>query len=150
MIATALVGKSPPANGGVHGVVFNEIISMTFLQKESVTATQTSFRKTRIRSAMLACISKIPVSTTTPYFRQWYIHAIDVTKILSLNKAGARQLMQELRNYFGKSKRDGITVDEFCAFTGIRKNMVRLHLVERMMENEIRRQLTVEQPMPVM
>ena len=123
------------------GAAFNEIISMTFVQKKvSVTTTQTNFRKTRIGPAMLACFSKIPVSTTTPYFRQWYIHAIDVTNILGVNKAGARQVMQQLRTYFGKSKRDVITVDEFCAFTGIRKNRVRMHLVARQIEQEIRQQ----------
>lgn len=117
---------------------------MTSVQKESVTATQTIFRKTRIRSAILACISKIPVSTTTPYFRQWYIHAIDVTNILSVNNTEARQLMQELRTFFGKSKRDVITIDEFCAFTGIRKNRVRLHLVARQIEHEIRRHVKLK------
>ncbi|OQP62826.1 hypothetical protein A3860_26300 [Niastella vici] len=116
---------------------------MTFVPK-SVTATQTSFRKTRIRSAMLACFSKIPVTTSTPYFRQWHIHAIDITKILSVSRAEARQLMQELRNFFGKSKRDVITVEEFCAFTGIRKNRVRMHLAARQIEHEIKRQYTVE------
>jgi hypothetical protein len=117
---------------------------MTFaLQKASVTATQTGFRKTRIRSAVLTCFSKIPIATATPFFRQWYIHAIDVTKILSVNKVEARQLMQELRDFFGKSKRDVITVDEFCAFTGIRKNRVRMHLVGRVMENELKRQINV-------
>lgn len=118
---------------------------MTFVPKKvSVTATQTSFRKTRIRSAMLACFSKIPVTTSTPYFRQWHIHAIDVTRILSVNRAKARQLMQELRNFFGKSKREVITVEEFCAFTGIRKNRVRMHLVARQIEHELKRYVILE------
>lgn len=107
--------------------------------KSSVTSTQTSFRKTRIRSAVLACFSKIPITTATPFFRQWHIHTIDVTQILSVSETEARQVMQELRLFFGKSKREVITVDEFCAFTGIRKNIVRMHLVGRVIENELKR-----------
>ena len=48
--------------------------------------------------------------------------------------------MQELRSYLGKSKRDVITVDEFCAYTGIGKSYVRMHLVSRVLEHELRRQ----------
>jgi len=115
---------------------------MTFAKKTSVTATQ-GFRKTRMRSAVLTCFSKFPITIATPFFRQWYIHTIDITNILSLNQSASRQLMHELREYFGKSKRDFITVDEFCAFTGIGKNIVRMHLVERVMENEIRRKSSI-------
>ena len=116
---------------------------MTFVPKKlSVTATQTSLRKTRIRSVTLACFSKFPFITSTPYFRQWHIYAIDITKILSVSRAEARQIMQQLRDYFGKSKRDVITVEEFCAFTGISKNIVRMHLVARLIEHEIKRQYT--------
>jgi len=117
---------------------------MTIVPKVSVTATQTSFRKTRIRRAMLACFSKIPVTASSPYFRQWYIHAIDITKILNVSRGEARQLMLELRNFFGKSKRDVITVEEFCAFTGIRKNRVRMHLVARQIEHELKRHVNLE------
>jgi len=117
----------------------NEIISMAFvLKKLSVTTTQTTHRNTRIGSGALPCFSKIPVATT-PFFRQWYIHTVDISKIMSINKAEARQVMQELRSFFGKSKRDVITVEEFCSFTGISKSRVRMHLVARVMEHELKK-----------
>lgn len=105
-------------------------------KKLSVTATQSTVRKTRIRSAVLPCFSKIPLASK-PFFKQWYIHTIDITKIMSLSRADAREIMQALRSFFGKSKRDLITVEEFCAFTGISKGYVRMHLVARIIEQEL-------------
>jgi hypothetical protein len=48
--------------------------------------------------------------------------------------------MQRMRIYLGKSKRDVITVDEFCSFSGIGKSYVRMHLVSRVLEHELKRQ----------
>jgi hypothetical protein len=105
-------------------------------KKLSVTATQSIIRKTRIRSAVLPCFSKIPLAGK-PFFKRWYIHTIDITKIMSVSRADAREVMQALRSFFGKSKRDLITVEEFCAFTGISKSCVRMHLVARIIEHEL-------------
>lgn len=112
---------------------------MTFAaQKLSVTAKLTTLSKTHIRSQLLPCFSKIPFGTK-PFFKQWYIHTVDVTKIMVVSHADARQLLNELRLFYGKSKRDVITVEEFCAFTGISKSYVRMHLVSRVMEHDLKR-----------
>ncbi|WP_205510594.1 hypothetical protein [Longitalea arenae] len=112
---------------------------MTFAaQKQSVTAQQTTINKKRVRSQILPSFSKIPLATK-PFFKQWYIHTVDVTKIMRLNHADARQLLQNLRQFYSKTKRDPITVDEFCAFTGISKSYVRMHLVSRVMEHDLKR-----------
>ncbi|THU36081.1 hypothetical protein FAM09_22105 [Niastella caeni] len=114
---------------------------MTFVpEKNSVTTQQTIVHKPRVRSKVLPCFSKIPFATK-PFFKQWYIHTIDVTKIMFIPPVEARLVIQELREYFGKSKRDVITVEEFCAFTGISKSYVRMHLVSRAMEHELKRQV---------
>jgi hypothetical protein len=109
-------------------------------EKLSVITTQTTHRKKRIGSTILPCFSKLPFGTT-PFFRQWYIHVVDISKIMSVSKAEAREVMQELRSFFGKAKRDVITVEEFCSFTGISKSNVRMHLVARVMEHELMKQL---------
>jgi hypothetical protein len=112
---------------------------MAFIpQKISVTGKQTIL-KTRIRSKELPCFCKIS-NAVKPFFKQWYIHTIDITIIMFISQGEARQLMQALRSYLGKSKRDVITVDEFCAFTGIGKSYVRMHLVSRLLEHELKRQ----------
>lgn len=112
---------------------------MTFAaQKLSVTAKESTLRKTHIRSQVLPCFSNIPFATK-PFFKQWYIHTVDVTKIMTVNHADARQLLNELRIFYGKLKRDVITVEEFCAFTGISKSYVRMHLVSRLMEHDLKR-----------
>ncbi|WP_207510597.1 hypothetical protein [Longitalea luteola] len=112
---------------------------MTFAaQKRSVAIQQTILQKKRIRSQVLPCFSKIPLATK-PFFKQWHIHIVDVTKIMAINHAEARQLLQELRQFYSKNKRDLITVEEFCAFTGIGKSYVRMHLVSRAMEHDLRR-----------
>jgi hypothetical protein len=91
-----------------------------------------------IRSKELSCFSIIP-HATKPFFKQWYIHAIDVSRIMTVNYAEARQLVSELRSFYGKSKGEAITVEEFCAFTGIGKSIIRMHLVSRVMEGELRK-----------
>jgi|GEM_PF-5367816 len=90
------------------------------------------------RSKELPCFSTIP-HTTKAFFKQWHIHAIDVTRIMSLNYAEARQVMSALRSFYGKSGKEAITVNEFCAFTRISKSLVRMHLVSREMEGELKR-----------
>jgi hypothetical protein len=42
-----------------------------------------------------------------------------------------------LRSYYGKQKRGAVTIEEFCAFTGIKKSYVRMHVVSRKMEIEM-------------
>jgi hypothetical protein len=105
----------------------------------SVATKQCTHRNARIGSTILPCFSKVPFATT-PFFRQWYIYTVDISKIMSVKKAEARQVMEELRSFFGKSKREVITVEEFCAFTGISKSCVRMHLVARVLETELKRQ----------
>ncbi len=108
-----------------------------FLKKPSVTAKQTADRKIHLRSKEFPCFSKIPFATR-PFFKQWYIHTIDVTKIMFISQVEARLVMEDLRDHYGKSKRNFITVDEFCAFTGISKSYVRMHLVSRLLEQELK------------
>ncbi len=48
--------------------------------------------------------------------------------------------MQQLRSYYGKSKRDVITIEEFSAYTGIKKSLVRMCVVSRTIEHELKRQ----------
>jgi hypothetical protein len=115
-------------------------LSMTLVpQKLSVTAKQTIAQKPRVRSTALPCFCKLQ-NAARPFFKQWHIHAIDISIIVSVNYAEARQLMQQLRSYYGKSKREVITIEEFSAYTGINKNFVRMHVVSRTMEHELKRQ----------
>jgi hypothetical protein len=107
------------------------------LQKNSVTARQFIVNKTHIRSKELPRFSRIPPAIK-PFFKQWYIHTIDISKIMFLSQTEARLVMQEMRSYLGKSKRDVITVDEFCSFSGIGKSYVRMHLVSRVLEHELK------------
>jgi hypothetical protein len=93
------------------------------------------------RSKELPCFSTIP-HTTKPFFKQWYIHAVDVSRIIDVSYAEARQVVSELRSFYGKSKGEAITVEEFSAFTGIGKNIIRMHLVSRVMEEELRKQVS--------
>jgi len=97
--------------------------------------------KTRFRSKELPCFSTIP-HATKPFFKQWHIHALDVTRIMSVSYAEARQVVLALRSFYGKEKSEVITVDEFCAFTRISKSFVRMHLVSRVMEGELKRQVS--------
>jgi hypothetical protein len=126
---------------------------MAFVPKKfSVTAKQTIVQKTRLRSAALPCFCKLQ-NESRPFFKQWHIHAIDISKIISVKYAEARQMMQQLRSYYGKSKRDVITIEEFSAYTGINKSFVRMHVVSRTIEHELKRQcnmmmLNGRSPMP--
>jgi len=129
-----LIGK--PATIGK----LNVMLSMTLLlKKTSVTSKQTADRKIHLRSREFPCFSKIPFATR-PFFKQWYIHTIDVIKIMFISQVEARMVMEDLRTHYGKSKRNFITVDEFCAFTGISKSYVRMHLVSRLLEQELKMQ----------
>jgi hypothetical protein len=96
--------------------------------------------KTRLRATTLPCFSTIH-QETKPFFKQWHIHAIDVTRIMTVNYVEARQVMSDLRSFYGKAKAEAITVEEFCVFTGIGKSYVRMHLVSRVMEGELKRQV---------
>jgi hypothetical protein len=95
---------------------------------------------TRVRSKELPCFSTIP-HTTKAFFKQWRIHALDVTRIMSVPYAEARQVVSALRSFYGKSGSEALTIDEFCAFTRISKSYVRMHLVSRVMEGELKRQV---------
>ncbi|OQP53387.1 hypothetical protein A4H97_23345 [Niastella yeongjuensis] len=108
---------------------------MPFVLKLSVTA-PVAVLKTRLRSKELPCFCTIP-NATKPFFKQWFIHAIDVTRIMTISYAEARQVMTNLRSFLGKAKSESITVEEFCAFTGVGKSYVRMHLVSRVMEGEL-------------
>lgn len=77
-----------------------------------------------------------------PFFKQWHIHALDVTRIMTLPYAEARQIMSSLRSFYGKTKSEAITVEEFCAYTRISKSYVRMQLVSRAMEGELKRQVS--------
>jgi hypothetical protein len=112
---------------------------MPFLVKLSVMV-PVAIAKTRFRSKELPCFSTIP-HTTKPFFKQWHIHALDVTRIMSVSYVEARQVMSSLRSFYGKSGSEVITVDDFCAFTRISKSFVRMHLVSRVMEGELKKQV---------
>lgn len=96
--------------------------------------------KTRFRTTELPCFSSLP-HATKPFFKQWHIHALDVTRIMSVSYAEARQVVLSLRSFYGKSRSEPITVDEFCAYTRISKSYVRMHLVSRVMEEELKKQV---------
>jgi hypothetical protein len=120
------------------GGIINEIISMAFVSQQLSGPAKQTHGKLRMGSTFLPCFSKIPLASK-PFFSQWYIHAIDITRIMGLSKHDARLVMQQLRKLLGKSKRAVITVDEFCAFTAIPKGYVRMYLVSRVMEHELKR-----------
>jgi hypothetical protein len=112
---------------------------MAFIPQTSVTAQQPIVSKTHLRSKTLPCFSKIQ-NETRPFFIQWHVRAIDISRIMSLSYDEARQKTQQIRSYYGKRKNDVITIEDFCAYTGIRKSYVRMHIVSRKMENELRRE----------
>ena len=112
---------------------------MAFIPQLSVTAKQAINQKTRIRSAALPCFCKLP-NEARPFFRRWHIDAIDVSKIISVSYTDARQIMQQMRSYYNKSKRDPVTIEEFSEYTGKSKSMVRMVVVSRTIEHELKRQ----------
>ena len=116
---------------------------MAFVSQHLSVTKKTPVCKTRIGSGRLPCFSRIPF-TSKPFFRQWYIHTVDIARILCISYAVARQVMHDLRSSVGKTKHDVITVDEFCAFTGISKGYVRMHLAARVMEHELLRTVNGE------
>jgi hypothetical protein len=90
-----------------------------------------------LRSKELSSFSKMPIGAK-PFFKQWQIHTVDVARIMMANHAEARQVVGALRSFYGKSTREVITVDEFCAFTGISKSYVRMQLVSRAVEGKLK------------
>lgn len=112
---------------------------MAFIPQNSVTDQLRIVSKTHLRSQALPCFSKIQ-NHTRPFFIQWHVRAIDISRIMSVNYDEARQKLQQIRSYYGKRKNEVITIEEFCAYTGIRKSYVRMHVVSRKMENELRRE----------
>ncbi|MFL5747040.1 MAG: hypothetical protein ACJ751_20345 [Niastella sp.] len=95
---------------------------------------------TRFRSKELPFFSTLH-HATKPFFKQWYINALDVTRIMSVTYAEARQVVSALRSFYSKERSDVITVEEFCAFTRISKSFVRMHLVSKVMEGELKKQV---------
>jgi hypothetical protein len=73
-----------------------------------------------------------------PFFKQWHIYTIDVARIMMAGHAEARQIMSILRSFYGKSTGGIITVEEFCAYTGISKSYVRMQLVARVVEGQLK------------
>ena len=112
---------------------------MAFIPQISVTAQLPIVSKIHLRSKALPCFSKIQ-NETRPFFIQWHVRAIDISRIMSVNYDDARQKMQQIRSYYGKRKNEVISIEEFCAYTGIRKSYVRMHVVSRKMENELKRE----------
>lgn len=115
---------------------------MAFIPQISVTAQKTKVSRTHFRSKALPCFSKI-LHETRPFFIQWHIRAIDVSRIMSISYDDARQKMQQLRSYYGKQQRALITIEEFCAYTNIKKSYVRMHVVSRKMEIEMIKTLRI-------
>lgn len=109
---------------------------MAFIPENSVTAQKTKVSRTHLRSKALPCFSKIQ-NETRPFFIQWHISAIDVSRIMSVSYDDARQKMQQLRSYYDRQQRALITIEEFCAYTNIKKSYVRMHVVSRKMEIEM-------------
>jgi hypothetical protein len=118
---------------------------MAFIPQISVTAQLPIVSKTHLRSQALPCFSRLH-DDLRPFFIQWHVRAIDISRIMSVSYDDARQKMQQIRSYYGKRKNDVITIEEFCAYTGIRKSYVRMHVVSRKMENEMIKTLRVQLP----
>src|ERR1044072_3203834 len=57
---------------------------MAFIPQISVTAQKTKGTRTHVRSKALPCFSKIQ-DETRPFFIQWHISAIDVSRIMSIS-----------------------------------------------------------------
>jgi hypothetical protein len=53
------------------------------------------------------------------------IYAKDIMNITGRQERTARRLISRIRKHFHKEKRDFITIDEFCSFTGVKKEYVR-------------------------
>lgn len=115
---------------------------MAFIPQISVTAQKTKVTGTHLKSKALPCFSKIQ-NETRPFFTQWHISAIDVSRIMSVSYDDARQKMQQLRGHYGKQQRALITIEEFCAYTNIKKSYVRMHVVSRKMEIEMIKTLRI-------
>lgn len=110
---------------------------MTFVCQELSVSASTIVRKTRIRSKELSGFCKMPIGTK-PYFKQWNIYTIDVARSMMVSHTEARQVMYELRSFYRKLTGEAITVEEFCAFTGISKSYVRMQLVSRVVEGKLK------------
>jgi hypothetical protein len=112
---------------------------MAFIPQNSVTTQHPIVSKTHLRSKALPCFSKLQ-NEARPFFIQWHLTALDIVRIRSVNYAEARQEMQQLRSYYGKSKHDVVTIEEYCAFSKKKQGYVRMHIMSRKMENELKRE----------
>ena len=56
------------------------------------------------------------------------IHAKDVMNITGYSDRNARRLLQDIRKAVGKLDDQLVTVQEFCFFTGIEEETVRMYL----------------------
>jgi len=55
-------------------------------------------------------------------FSRVCIYAKDIQQITGLSERSARNLLQRIRKFFKKQKHHFITIQEFCDFTGIKKD----------------------------
>jgi hypothetical protein len=116
------------------------IIGMAFIPQISSGSAQKPFVcKTHFGAKDLPCFSKLQ-NETRPFFVQWQITALDIARIRSISYDAARQEMQKLRSYYGKLKHGVVTIEEYCFYSGIKKGLVRMHIMSRKMENELKRQ----------
>lgn len=116
---------------------------MAFIPQISVTAQHPIVSKTHLRSKAIPCFSKLQ-NETRPFFIQWHITALDIIRIRSVNYAEARREMQRLRSYYGKTKHEVVTIEEYCAFSKEKQGFVRMHIMSRKMENELKREFQLK------
>jgi len=57
------------------------------------------------------------------------IYPKDVQNITGKKERTARKLISDIRESLGKRKNDFVTVDEFCAFTGLKLEQVNKFLI---------------------
>ena len=52
------------------------------------------------------------------------IYPKDVQNITGKKERTARKLISDIRQYLGKSKNEFVTIDDFCLFTGLKKEQI--------------------------
>lgn len=52
------------------------------------------------------------------YYSIQILNSRHVMQLLDVDIRQAQRVMQQVRNYFNKKKRQPVTMDEFCQFTG--------------------------------
>ncbi|MBY0426792.1 MAG: hypothetical protein K2Q22_14245 [Cytophagales bacterium] len=57
------------------------------------------------------------------------IYPKDVQNITGKKERTARKLLSDIRQSLGKQKNDFVTVEEFCTFTGLKKELVQPFLL---------------------